>query len=200
MKIFSKNYNYEKYYKEFVPYLKKEESQKYFYIILSISASIFFLIFAIHPTISTIVNLKKQISDAKYVEEKLSTKVTNLSSLSKQYQIIKPDIPLVLDAVPQNPQAPTLVGQIKTLGADNSVTITNIEILPVSLTTKGASKSANFTFSIRGSSEFNNAQKFLNELINMQRALSVTSIQINTNSKVENQVDFLYKGSAYFKK
>lgn len=200
MKIISKNSNYEKYYKDLVPYLKKDESQKYFYIILSITASIFFLIFAINPTLSTIANLKKQISDAKFVEERLSTKVNSLSTLSQQYQIIQPDIPFVLDAIPENPKVPTLVGQIKKLSEENSVEITNIEILPVTLTAKSTSQSADFSFNIVGNSDFINTQSFLNNLVNMQRALSITSIQITKNSKTENQVDFIFKGSAYFKK
>jgi len=200
LKILSKNTNYEKYYKDLVPYLKKEESQKYFYIILSISASVFFLIFAINPTLSTIANLKKQISDARFVDERLSTKVQNLSSLSQEYQIIQPYIPFVLDAIPQSPKAPTLVGQIATLGQINSVTISNIEIMPVSLTAKNTSSSAEFSFNVIGTSEFSNAQNFLNDLVSMQRVLSVTSIQITSNSKIEKQVDFIFKGSAYFKK
>lgn len=200
MKNFSKNTNYEKYYKDLVPYLKKEESQKYFYIILSISASIFFLLFAINPTLSTIANLKKQITDARFVEERLSTKVNNLSTLSQEYQIIQPDIPFVLDAIPQNPQVPTLVGQIRALGDKNSVTLTNIEILPVTLTAESTSRSADFSFSVIGSSDFINTQSFLNDLTSMQRVLSITSIQIDKNSKTENQVDFIFKGSAYFKK
>ena len=200
MKFLSKNKNYEKYYKDLVPYFKKEESQKYFYIILSIAASIFFLIFAINPTLSTISNLKRQISDAKFIEERLSTKINNLSSLSQEYQIIENDIPLVLDAVPEDPQAPTLVGQIKTLGEENSIKITNIDILPVSLTTNSTSKSADFSFSVIGSSDFINTQAFLNDLANMQRALSITSIQVNKNSKNEDQIDFVIKGSTYYKK
>lgn len=200
MKILSKNKNFEKYYKDFVPYLKKEESQKYFYIILSITASIFFLIFAIKPTLSTIANLKKQISDATYVEERLSTKVNNLSSLSQEYQLIQDDIPFILDAVPETPQAPTLVGQISILGEQNSAGITNIETFPVALTEKSTSKSAEFEFRVNGNSSFINIQSFLNDLVNMQRALSISSIQMERDAKNENQVDYVIKGSAYYKK
>ena len=200
MKFLSKNSNYEKYYKDLVPYLKKEDSQKYFYIILSISASIFFLIFAINPTLSTIGNLRKQISDARFVNERLTTKVQNLSSLSQQYQIVQPDIPIVLNALPENPEAPTLVGQIKKLGEENQVLVTNIEIFPVPLTQKVSSRSAGFNFSIIGNSDFISAQKYLNDLVNMQRVLSIKSIQLSENPKIENQIDFIFKGSAFYKK
>jgi len=200
MKITSKNKNYEKYYKDLVPYLKKEQSQKYLFITLSICASIFFLIFAINPTLSTIANLKKQINDATFIEEKLSQKVKNLSSLSQEYQTIQEDIPYVLDAIPQSPKVPTLVGQIRALGEQSSVQITNIEILPVALTSNNPSSNANFAFSVVGNSSFLNTQTFLKNLTNMQRVLSISSIQISKNSELEDQVDFVFKGSAYFKK
>jgi Tfp pilus assembly protein PilO len=200
MKLFSKNLNYEKYYKDLVPYLKKEKNQKYLYIVLSISASIFFLILAINPTLSTIANLKRQIADARFVENKLSEKVRNLSALSQKYQEIEDDIPYVLDAIPQNPEVPTLIGQIRGLGELSSVRITNIEVLPVPLTSSRATESSGFAFSVIGNSNFLNTQTFLNNLIKMQRVLSINSIQTSKNSKAEDQVDFVFKGVAYFKK
>lgn len=199
MKIFSKNRNYEKYYKDLVPYLKKEETQKYFYIILSISASIFFLIFAINPTLTTIANLKKQISDARFVNEKLENKVRSLSSLSQEYQIIQDDIPLVYDAIPELPQAPTLVGQISALGQDAAVEITNIEILPVNLSEPAASKSSNFAFEVSGNSDFISAQNFLDDLSRMQRVLNINSVQLIKNPEENNQINFIFEGLAYYK-
>src|SRR3990172_232382 len=100
MKFPLKKSNYEKYYKDFIPYFKREKSQKYLTIILSVSAAIFFFIFAINPTLSTIAKLNKQISDSEMVEQKLSQKVNNLSSLSQEYEKIKPDLPVIMDTIP----------------------------------------------------------------------------------------------------
>lgn len=200
MKIFSNKSNYDKYYKNLVPYLKKEDSQKYFYIILSISASIFFLIFAIKPTLTTIVNLRKQITDAKFVENRLSEKINNLSSLTTQFREIEEDLPLVFDAVPNNPNAPELVGQINSLAQETNVVITNIEVLPLSLTTKATSSSSSFNFDVSGSSSFTDTQTFIINLINMQRVVSISSVQISKSSKTENDVDFNLKGSVFYKK
>jgi Tfp pilus assembly protein PilO len=199
MKIFLKTSNYEKYYKELVPYLKKENSQKYFIIVLSLTASIFFLIFAINPTLSTIAKLKKQISDAQYVEQMLSQKIKNISNLSQEYQIIENDIPLIMDAVPQSPQIPTFVGQIQTLGQESSIMIVNIEVLPVNLNSRIATQSSSFTFEISGNSSYENMQKFIDDLIKMQRALSIIGIQTSKDTETDS-IDFIIKGLAYFKK
>lgn len=199
MKLFNKNSNFEKYYKDLVPVMKKEETQKYFVLILSLSASIFFFIFAINPTLSTIVKLKKQIVDAKIVDEKLTEKIQNISNLSQEYEALKPDLPLIFDAVPQNPEAPTFVGQIQSLGSQSSASILNIEIQPINLSTTDSATSQSFTFNITGSASFDNFKIFIDNLINMQRAVSITSIQISRNPET-NDIDFQIKGLAYFKK
>lgn len=199
MKKLIKTSNYEKYYKDFVPYLKKEKSQKYLLIILSLSASIFFFIFAINPTLSTIAKLKKQISDAKYVEGMLSQKINNLSSLTQEYQTIESDIPYIMDANPKNPQVPILVGQIQTLGKDSSIEVTNIEVKPVNLISPTSTQSSSLNFEISGKSTYDNMQKFIDDLNKMQRALSIVGIQASKSLEGEG-LDFIIKAQAYFKK
>lgn len=199
MRNFLKTSNFDKYYKDLVPYFKKEKNQQYFTIILSLTASIFFIVFAINPTISTIVNLRKQLTDAQLVDEKLTQKINNLSSLSQQYQTIEGDIPLILDALPENPEAPTLVGQIQTIGENSSVQISDIEILPINLSVKNSTKSSSFEFNVTGVGSFANIQGFLENLISMQRAVSIKSIQFVENADGED-LSFVIKGLAYFKK
>lgn len=199
MKTFFKPSNYDKYYKNLVPYLKKENSQKYFLIVLSLSASIFFILFAINPTLSTIAGLKKQIEDAKFVEGQLSQKINNLSLLSQEYQEIEEDIPFILDAVPQNPEVPALVGQIQSLGQESSVQIYNIEVHPVNLISSTSTQSSYFGFDISGTSSNENLQIFIDNLTNMQRALSIIGVQAAKNAEGD-VVDFIIKGRAFYKK
>jgi HAMP domain-containing protein len=97
-KVF-KNLKYERYYKELLPYIKKEKNQQYFAVILTLGASIFFALFAINPTLSTISKLKKEVEDRKFAESMLTAKINSLSSLSTEYEIIERDLELVYDAV-----------------------------------------------------------------------------------------------------
>lgn len=199
MKKTAKLSNYDKYYKDLVPIVKKEKNQKYFFIILSLTVSIFFFIFAINPTLSTIAKLKKQITDARYVEEKLTQKIQNLSSLSQQYQEIRNDIPLIMDAIPNEPDAPSLVGQIQTVGKDSNVQLNNVEILPVNLVSVSSTTSSSFSFNVSGSGSYENTQKFIDDLTNMQRALAIESVQLSKGA--ENDLfSFTIQGLAYYKK
>ncbi len=199
MKFLTRNSNYEKYYQDILPYFKNEKTQKYFAIILTISASIFFFLFAINPTLSTIAKLKRQITDSKIVEGKLSQKINNLSSLSQAYESAKGDIPLIMDAIPQSANAPTLVGQIQSLAQQSSVNISSINVSPVNLSSQSSSTSSTFGFEVTGKSTYDNLQKFLSNLVNMQRAVSINSIQMS-KSIDSGDIEMVIKGQAYFKK
>ncbi len=199
MKKVFKGIKYEKYYKDILPYLKKQKNQEYFAIILTLGATIFFALFAINPTISTIVKLRKEIEDSKFVESALTKKINNLSSLSTEYSVIQSDIPVVLDAIPEQPQAPTLVGQIQTIAQGSNVVIEKLDVSEVGLNEAGASTSSKFSFELTGTSNYESLDSFISELITMQRIVSLEKISLTKNSDSETlQLDI--KGSAYYKK
>lgn len=199
MKKFLKTTKYEKYYKDVLPYIKKDKNQQYFAIILTLGASIFFALFAINPTLSTIVKLRKEVNDSKAVERQLDQKVKNLSALSGAYQNVQKDLPDILEAIPQQPNAPALLAQIQSVAEDSETEITNIVVSPVDLTAPESTASSQVSFELTARSDYENINKFLISIIDIQRIVSVDSFTI-TNTGVENQsVELNLKGSAYFK-
>ncbi len=202
MKKFLKGVEYEKYYREILPYLKKEKNQQYFYIILTIGASIFFALFAINPTVSTIFKLRKEINDSRFVETRLKEKIASLSNLSEEYLQIQKDIPTILDAIPEDPKPPVLVAQIQSLAQESNVDITKLEISTIGLSNSNTkdNKSAKFSFQLTAVSNYESINKFITELTNMQRVISIDSISI-TKAQAENEsLELKILGSSYFKK
>lgn len=205
MKKIFKNIKYEKYYKDILPYLKKDRNQQYLGIILTFTATIFFALFAINPTLSTIARLRKEVMDSKLVDQKLSEKINNLSLLSSAYQDIKDDIPFVIDAIPTQPEAPTLVAQIQSIAKNSEVLISGLSISPVSLVAKDSTKSSAFTFEFSAKGNFEKINKFISDLVDMQRIVFIDRISISrsnseSESKSDNNLDTNIKGSVYFKK
>jgi len=193
-----KKSDYDKYYKQMLPLIKKDKNQKYLFIILTLSVSIFFALFAINPTLSTIVKLRKELSDSKFVNDKLTQKVNNLSTLSTQYQNIEDDLPLVLDAIPVSAEAPLLIGQIQSLADEHSVNFTNISISPINLIASKATKSSSLTFELSGSTSYENFNLFFDDLVNIQRVIVVESISISKNEDLDN-ININLKGKAFYK-
>lgn len=191
---------YEKYYKEMLPYIKKEKNQQYFKVILTLGAAIFFILFAINPAVSTIVKLRREINDSSFVEKRLSEKISNLSNLSTQYQSIQEDLPYILDAIPKDPEVPTLVAQVQSIANESSVGITKLDVASVNLIGSAASISSSFVFEINGQGDYENLRKFISDLINMQRIVSVSSISISKDTGIDSNLGIKIRGFAYFKK
>lgn len=195
--IFKKS-NYEKYYKDFIPYVKKDKNQQYISIILTLTVSIFFLLFAINPTVSTIVKLKKDLKDSEFVEQALEKKIANMSSLFQQRERIKEDIPLILEAVPMSPEATILFAQMQSVADSSSVTLSNENTVDIPLDSSNASDSASFNFQVTASGEYNNVYQFLSNLTDMQRAVSVESINISKSTQ-GGGISAAIVGTAFYK-
>lgn len=200
MKKSLSNLNYEKYYKQILPYIKKEQNQKYLFIALTLAASIFFIIFAINPTLSTIIRLRREINDSSFVNEKLTQKVNNLSTLSTSYNEIEDDLTFLLDAIPNKAEAPTLIGQIQALANEHSVTFHSANISPINFSDNGATSSSSFTFELGGLSSYENFYNFISDLTNMQRIVVIEGISISKEIESTSQeLNVSIKGSAFYK-
>lgn len=183
-----------------LPDFKKEKAQKISSIVFSLLALSFFGLFAIEPTLSTIAKLKKDLSDSKYVNEKLQEKISNLSSLQEKYNLLQNDIPIVLAAIPQNPQLPTLMGQIQSLAKQQNVTIGNLQSYQVeAANSKNPDKDFySFSFVITGEGSYTDIVNFLSSLTGMQRVITIDELLIGKASSA-NLLQFNMKGVAYFK-
>lgn len=197
MKNVLKNVNYYKYYNELLPYFKEEKAQKYFFLILSFGASIFFLLFAISPTLSTIAKLNKQISDSHFVDGKLNDKIKSLSSLSQSYNNIETDLPYTTDAIPTSADVPTFAALVQGVAKNSSSTVTDISVSKIDFGDQSATISSSFNFSVTTDGDFNSLKNFLNNLINMQRVVAINSLQFakSTTGSLELQIS----GSAFYK-
>ena len=192
---------YAKYF-ELMPDFKKENTQKYTTIALTLVAVIILLIFAINPTLSTISNLQKQLNDSKFAENQLEQKINNLSVLQQQYSSLQNDLPVIYDAVPKNPQVANLVAQIQAVAQDSGVSLTTFQTFEVNLSqnpTPGA-KYSSFDFSLSADGDYQSMVNFLNELVDIQRIISVDNIAISRKADLESStLGLSVKGTAYFK-
>ncbi len=186
-------------YKNLIPLFKKEETQNYTTLILTLITLSFFAIFAINPTITTIVHLQKQLTDSQFVEQKLQEKITNLTKLQLQYELLKNDIPIVLDALPQMPKAPLLTAQIQGVAGKSNVSITQLQLFQVELT-KNETKSGSYNsyaFSLGVEGTKDNLLQFLSTLINFQRIATIDSISMG-KTKDPTLLQLSIRGQTYF--
>lgn len=203
--LIQKNLKKDKYakYIELLPDFKKEKTQKFTTIILTLSASIILGIFAVSPTLSTIVSLQKQLDDDKFVEQKLQEKINNLSILQQKYASLQNDLPLVFNAIPKSSQIPLLVAQLQGLASETNVKIVNFQTFPIGVSDSviSSKRFSSFDYSISLSGDYQSLINFLDKISKFQRIITVNNISLAKS--VGASTSFLQlsvKGSGYFKK
>lgn len=186
---------------EMLPDFKEERMQKFTTLVFTITALSFFGLFAISPTLSTIANLNKQLSDNKFVDQQLQSKINNLYLLQQKYSELTPDLPYVLDSFPNNPQVPLLVAQLQSLAQSSNVAITNLQTFEVEVPNSSVNtkKYYSFSFSISAGGSYGDISKFINSMVKMQRIVSINVLSLSRNSGEGPSTQLNFKGTAYFK-
>lgn len=195
------NFYRSKYFK--VPtQLKGEKTQTVTTLILTLIAFSFLGFFAISPTLSTITELQKQLEDYNFVENQLNQKITNLSILQQKYNLLQKDLPVIMSAIPQNPTAPFLFGQIQNIAKDSNVSLIRIQSSSIELSKQieGADKYSSFNFSLEVEGSYKNMLIFLSSLSNYERILILDSISVNKNSEKKEGLRLNIRGKTLFKK
>lgn len=187
-------------YKNLFPIFKKEKTQNFTTIILTFITLSFFGLFAINPTITTIARLQKQLSDSKFVDQKLQEKISALNSLQNEYMSVKENMPIILDAIPTKPETILFTALLQGVARQNGISITRLQLFQVELSKKQQEKDiySSFPFVIEAEGTQDNLITFISELINFQRIISIENISYGKTK--ENDVFHLsLRGESYFK-
>lgn len=185
-----------------LPDFKEERTQKFTTLVLTIAALSFFGLFAISPTISTIANLNKQLSDDMYVDQQLQTKINNLYTLQQKYAQITPDLSYVYNAVPKTPESAILVAQIQAVAQNSGVSLNGLQTFEAQVPDPSitAKDSYSYTFSLSAGGSYENINKFTQGLLSMQRIISLNTVSIAKNTSSGGPAMIVnIKGTAYYK-
>lgn len=197
-------------YLEKLPDFKSKRSEKFITLVLTFLALSFFGLFAINPTLSTISQLKKQLTDNKFVEEQLEKKINNLSLLQQQYNLLDPDIPTVLSSVPKTSQVALFVAKVQQIAKFEGVNISSLQTFPVEIAKSEPSplqpeqekleNYSSYLFSINIEGSYKNISDFLNVLTNFDRIITIDNLSFSKNYTDNNRLQLSIRGKAYFKK
>ncbi len=187
-------------YLKLLPNMEKENTRAFVTIGLTFAALIFFGIFAINPTLTTIAELQKELEDNQMVDQQLTAKINNLSLLQQQYNLLEKDLPVVYDAIPKTAEAPLLSAQIESLAKKHNLTITTYRIAEVQLASnkQKLTKTSSFTFTLEAEGNYQNMINFSTDLAELSRIVTVESMSIGRDSKT-NDLLLSLRGRQYFK-
>lgn len=185
-----------------LPNFKDQQTQKLTSIIFTMIAISLFGIFAINPTISTIVKLRKQLVDNRFVEQGLEEKIKNLNVLAQKYTGIQNDAKYVLDAIPTNPKSPLLMAQIQSIADETDITLSNLQNLAVDLFKEipnSQTQHYSYSFSINANGKLEDITAFLSRIVIMQRIINIDNFSINQTTDKDGLLSFTLQGTAFYK-
>lgn len=150
-------------------------------LFLSIGAVIFFIIFAIQPTLLTMSELIKELEDKRVIDKQLSQKIAALSSAQTAYLQIEPQIPLLYEAIPTRPQLKESLLILEKIASDRNLVIDTIVVKEVPRETdadmsKSVTKRKIVPIIISVSGTYPNISGYLDDIMKVRRTFMIESI------------------------
>lgn len=178
-------------------YNNKPNLKIYLELFLSLTTIVAFSIFAIRPTLLTIIQLTKEIKDKEQTVSKLDTKIKNLQIANSIIQSKPEDIKFINDAIPTFSNPETLIKQIEILATENSVQTIGFSLSDISIIGKSsnqkktttdaikklAEESEEFPFTISVAGSYQSLHSFLRSIENLRRPVKIDNISISSNSQ-----------------
>lgn len=197
------NKKYSRYFTYIKPVTENKTVRSLAPYIFSLITIIILIIFAIRPTVSTIINLQKNIADNKQVLQELENKAQNLITGKKNYENLSPDTKRKIDAaVPDKPFVTSVIfdleNSVKPQASASALQIQPLTLIDNALQIgkKAKLSSGEIDFSYNTTGSFINLLKTLQNISNSPRLIQINNITIN--KQPENPTVLSITGKSYY--
>lgn len=180
--------------------LKKPKNRATSAAVFSFLAVSLFAWYAVRPTASTIIHLKREITDKTDVNKQMEDKITALIEAQATYEEIQDKLPLVEQALPHNPDGVILAKQLRNLAVISGSSVSAIQLPSLPLLSKEATPGAKtapvkpieeFQVTIVVSGSYENVKAFLMGLLKLRRITAINSISIKQFSHQDDTISSL---------
>ncbi len=185
---------FRRYYTYIEPVISDPVVRSYFSIIASLILIALFLIFALSPTLTTILGLVKKIDDQKKTISAMDQKINDLITAQDSYNSFQPHLPALVTALPDTAVPETALDSIYLAASASAVVISTLQFgdIPVSSTaalrnlSNDAGKSLkldkvkviDFSMVVTGAPE--KVETFLTRLEKMRRIIKIINLSFGS--------------------
>lgn len=186
-------------YIKLFPITQTRQARDYTTIILTVVAIIIFSVFAITPTVNTILELRKTLADREEANEQLTTKLASLSNLQAEYKNLGTTLERVNTAIPTTPDLPSLFAKIQTLASENGITLAELSSEDVSLETVNRNRQPTaITIFMTIEAPYAQTISFIDALRTFDRILTIDTVTLQKNSETSQSIETIITAKAYF--
>ncbi len=181
------NINTQKYSQDLRRYYRLPAVQVSMTLVLSLFVMAIFIVFALRPTITSIVTLNKTISESEKTLNQLETKVKALQLAANQLELIKSSLPLLNTSIPNTgAQYSPLTVAVESLAVQTGVQIESESLGSTLLFSRILTPFAPnkkqvvvaLPFSLRVVGNYPSVNAFLSQLLKMERIISLDSVTV----------------------
>lgn len=198
------NPQYSRYYNYIKPFIRNRAVRVYSSVIFSLISITIFGLFAIKPTLATIVSLQKSIEQQQQILDTLNTNSLNLAQGKKNYDNLDPQFVSKLDnLLPNSTSLPNLIDSLESLAQSHQASISGLQFqpteligTPMTLAKEASLKEIDFTINVQGS--FSQLTNFLSALEKARRLITVSSV--NFGKSEDGPLVLSINAKAYFLK
>lgn len=137
-----------------------------------------FIVFAIRPSITTAFSLKRQEADLSKVDRLYEDKIMDIAAVQTQVEQHRDNLPLLDQAVSENPQVNKMVEDIKNIADKNHFAIKKANIADVDLAGSPTTIN-NVRLMVEGTTNFPDLMSFFGELSSQRRLKIVDQLVVN---------------------
>ncbi|MBI2600633.1 type 4a pilus biogenesis protein PilO [Candidatus Daviesbacteria bacterium] len=171
--------------------------------VITFAAMSIFLLFAIKPTIETILTLQIKLEDSREILKQVTQKAENLSLGKQNYDNLNTQLKTkIQSAIPGNITYTTLIQTFELSSKTYDATISAIQIQPLTIPHTTSTKFDNtlsevsFTVNIEG--PYEPLLKILAEIQKSPRLISIDDLIINKGSEESSNLLMSITGKAYY--
>ena len=199
---------YHRFYQKVGPAVEKVATHSYTSVVFSLLAVALFALYAILPTVKTILFLRREIADKTIVSRQMEDKITAIVEAQNTLDEISPQLTLVGQSVPADPQVLELSREIKNLASSLGASLSGIQAGGVAMTATAAARPnqpppkipiGTFNFSLVVNAPYGTLKKFMTELLALRRIVTIDSISFGANAgDTGSAIRMVLKATAYY--
>lgn len=194
---------YFRYFTYIKPVTKIPIVRTYGATIFTLFATAIFILFAIKPTVETILVLQKKLENYNQTLGKVNKKATDLSQGKQNYQNLdKETKDKIRAAIPDSLEIRSAIQTLELAAQRHEASVSALQLQPLTIDSQGEDTIGTldeftFTFNVEGS--YQNLISLLQDLRRSARLISIDTLTLNKVSEGENLIMSI-SGKAYYLK
>lgn len=177
---------YSRYFTYIKPFLKNPIVKSYGTTIFTIVVMIIFIVYAIKPTVETILVLQKKLANSNEVLQKITQKTNNLSKAQQNYTNLNENTKIKIEtAIPDSVTLRSIIQTLEQTAKKYEASTSALQIQPLTLETQTSAKKnlseIGFTFNVEG--DYQKLILLLQDLKASDRLISIDNVSLSKPSE-----------------